>query len=74
LHQSGRPRKTDDRGDRRIIRHLKCNIKQTLNEITIIDNLILPQAILSHTVMHRLHSCGFTRQKIRKAIVTVFPE
>jgi len=69
LKRSGRPKKTDDRCDRRIIRHVKCHQKQTLNEITNTINQLAPLSIASRTVRCRLRSCGFTRRKVQKAIV-----
>lgn len=69
LQRSGRPKKTDDRCDRRIIRHVKCHRKQTLQEITNTVNNFIPQSLAPRTVRRRLRSCGFTRRKIRKSIV-----
>lgn len=70
LHRTGRPPKSDSKGDRRIIRHVKTHRKQTLAEITNCVNNILPQQPLSsRTVRRRLRSSGFTRRKIRKQIV-----
>jgi len=62
-------KKTDDRCDRRIIRHVKCHRKQTLREITNTVNNFIPQSLAPRTVRHHLRSCGFTRRKIRKSIV-----
>jgi len=69
LPRSGRPSKTDTRGDRRIVRYTKCHRKQTLAEITNTVNEFLPQAISARSVRRRLRREGFTRRKIRKQIV-----
>ena len=70
LHGTGRPPKSDSKGDRRIIRHVKTHRKQTLAEITNCVNNILPQQPLSsRTVRRRLRYSGFTRREIRKQIV-----
>ena len=69
LCRSGRPRKSDSRSDRRLIRHVKCHRKQTLKEITNTVNQILPRPLSSRTVRQRLRSHGFTRRRIRKTIV-----
>ena len=72
LHRTGRPPKSDSKGDQRIIRHVKTHRKQTLAEITNCVNNILPQQPLSSrrpTVRRRLRYSGFTRRKIRKQIV-----
>ena len=39
LHRSGRPKKTDDRGDRQILRIVKSNRQKCLNDITALYNV-----------------------------------
>ena len=48
--------KTDDSYDRRIIRHVKCHWKQTLQEITDTVNNFIPQSLAPPTVRRRLRS------------------
>ena len=38
LRRNGRPKKTDDRGDRQILRVVKCNRRTCLNDITALYN------------------------------------
>ena len=66
--QSGRPRKTDDRGDRKILRCVKMDRRQSLTEITNKLNNVLPNTISSRTVRRRLRFHGFRRRKIRKTL------
>ena len=66
--QSGRPRKTDDRGDRKILRCVKTDRRQSLTEITNKLNNVLPNTISSRTVRRRLRFHGFRRRKIRKTL------
>jgi hypothetical protein len=63
--RSGRPRKTDDPGDRKILR---CMKRQCLTEITNNVNNVLPNTISSKTVRRRLRFHGFTRRTIRKTL------
>jgi transposase len=66
--RSGRPRKTDDRGDRKILRCVKSNRRQTLKDITDKVNSKLPNSISSRTVRRRLRFSNFTRRKTRKTL------
>jgi hypothetical protein len=66
--QSGRPRKTDDRSDRKILRCVKTDRRQSLTEITNKVNNVLPNTISTRTVRRRLRFHGFTRRKIRKTL------
>ena len=68
LPRSGRPRKTDERGDRKILRCVKTDRRQTLAEITNDANNVLPSSVSSRTVRRRLRFHGFTRRKIRKTL------
>ena len=67
-HRSGRPRKTDDRGDRKILRCVKVNRRQTLTDITHEVNSKLPSSVSSRTVRRRLRFFRFTRRKTRKTL------
>ena len=66
--RSGRPRKTDDRGDRKILRCVKTDRRQILTEITKKVNNVLPNTISSSTVRRRLRLHGFTKRTIRKTL------
>jgi len=56
--------------NRKITRHVKGHIKQTLAEITNCIDDALHQPISSSMARRRLHSCGYARKKIWKQIVT----
>jgi hypothetical protein len=56
--RSGRPRKTDDRGDRKILRCVKTDRRQNLTEITNKVNNVLPNTNSSRTVRKRYDSMG----------------
>ena len=71
--RSGRPRKTDDRGDRKILPCVKTDRRQCLTEITNKVNNVLPNTISSRTVRKRLRFHGFRRKTIRK-ILTIRTE
>ena len=66
--RSGRPRKTDDRGGRKILRCVKTNRRQSLTEITKKVNNVLPNMISTRRVRRRLLFNGFTRRKNRKTL------
>jgi transposase len=66
--RSGRPKKTDDLGDRKILRCVKTDRRQSLTEITTKVNDVLPNTISSRTVRRRLRFHGFTRRNIRKTL------
>jgi hypothetical protein len=68
--RSGRPRKSDDLGDRNILRCLKTDRRESLTEITNKVNNVLPNTISTRSVRRRLRFHGFTRRKIRKTIRT----
>lgn len=68
LHRSGWKRKTDIRGDRKLLRSVKADRRQTLAEITNNINNVLPNPISSRTVRRRLRFYGFTRRKVRKTL------
>lgn len=61
-HRSRRPRKTDVRGVRKILRCVKLNRRQTLSDITV----TLPSFISSRTVRRRLRFFNSSRRKTRK--------
>ena len=67
--RSGRLKKTDERGDRKLLRCVKCGRLQGLKEITNKVNNVIPIAISSRAIRRRLRFHGFTRQKIRKTLV-----
>lgn len=68
LPRSGRPRKTDEKGDRKNLRCVKTDTRQTLAEITNEANNALPSSVSSRTVRRRLRFSGYTRRKIRKTL------
>lgn len=57
--RSGRPRKSDVRADRRIIRIVKINPRKTLTDLTTVYNAQTPTRISKTTVKRRLkvHGC-----------------
>ena len=65
--RSDRPRKTDNRGDRKILRCVKKDRRQSLTEITNKVNNVWPNTISSRTVLRQLRFHGF-RRKIRKTL------
>lgn len=68
-HRSGRPRKTDDRAERRLIRVVKTNRRKTLKDITSIYNSQTPTKISLTTVKRRLKFHGYKRRVVKKKIV-----
>jgi transposase len=66
--QNGRPRKTDDRGDGKILLCVKMDRRQSLTEITNKVNNVLPNTISSRTVRRRLQFHEFRRRKNRKTL------
>ena len=66
--RSGRTKKTDAHGDRKILRCVKSNRRQTLKDITDEVNSKLPNSISSRTVRRRLRFSNFTRRKTRKTL------
>jgi transposase len=66
--RSGRPRKTDDRGDRNSLLCVKTDRRQSLTEITNKVNNVLPNTIYKWTVRRKLRFHGFTSRTIRKTL------
>lgn len=64
----GRPRLTDERGDRKLFRIVKKNRRQTLDDITTQFNRTEPVNISKRTVRRRLAFEGYKKGKIPKTI------
>ncbi|MCG8112906.1 MAG: IS630 family transposase [Candidatus Thiodiazotropha taylori] len=67
--RSGRPRKTDSRADRRLIRILKVNRRKTLQDLTSAFNDQTPTKISRTTVKRRLKFHGYKRRVVKKKTV-----
>lgn len=66
--RSGRPRLTDDRGDRKIFRLVKTNRRQSLRDITTSFNNTVSVKVSNRTVRRRLKQEGYRRGKIQKTL------
>ena len=69
LRRSGRPKKTDDRGDRQILRIVKSNRRKCLNDIIALYNEQTPVKLSKETVKRRLKFYGYKRRVVKKKIV-----
>jgi transcriptional regulator with AAA-type ATPase domain len=58
----------DERGDIFLIRSVKKNRTQTLNEISIDYNNHAHQKVSTRTIQRRLHFYGFKRHKVRMTL------
>ena len=67
--RSGRPRKTDARAERRLIRIVKINPRKTLQDVTSVFNSQTPTKISNTTVKRRLQFHGYKRRVVKKKIV-----
>jgi transposase len=69
----GRTKLMDERDDRLLIRSVKKNRRQTLNEISIDYNNHAPQKVSTRKIQRRLHFYGFKRHKVRKTLTVSEP-
>lgn len=69
----GRPNFVDERGDRRLLRQVKNNRRQTLQEISNNYNQHAPKTISTRTVQRKLHSFGMKRHRVRKTLTVSEP-
>ena len=66
---SGRPRKTDERGNRRLFRLVKENRRKSIKEICVKFNEENHVKISTRTVARRLKAVGFKKRVVKKKIV-----
>ena len=66
--RSGRPKKTDDHGDRQILSVLKSNRRKCLNEVTASYNEQTPVKLSKETVKRRLKFYGCKLRVVEKKL------
>ena len=67
--RSGRPKLTDARTDRQLLRVVKLNRRKTLREVTSVYNAQAPRKLSRSTVKRRLKFYGYKRRVVKKKIV-----